>query len=80
PYAGKQAFIYRREASGSKNEIPIELRKIMERKAPDVPLVAKDVLYIPDNRGGRLTANILDKIIGFGAGIASGVLIYGAIR
>ena len=80
PYAGKQAFIYRREASGSKNEIPIELRKIMERKAPDVPLVAKDVLYIPDNRGGRLTAAVLDKIISFGAGIASGVLIYRTIR
>lgn len=80
PYAGKQAFIYRREASGSKNEITIELRKIMERDAPDVPLVAKDVLYIPDNRSGRLTATVLERIISFGAGVASGALIYGTIR
>lgn len=80
PYAGKQAFLYRREASGSKNELPIELRKIMDRKAPDVPLVANDILYIPDNRGRRLTAAALDRIISFGAGTVSGVLIYRTIR
>lgn len=35
PYAAKEAYIYRREGNGSKNEIPIPLSKIMERKAPD---------------------------------------------
>lgn len=80
PYAGKKAFIYRREASGTKNEITIELRKIMERKAPDVPLLSNDILYIPDNRGRRLTTAILDKIISFGAGTMSGILIYRSIR
>jgi polysaccharide biosynthesis/export protein len=37
PYASKDAYIYRREANGSKNEIEIPLSKIMERKAPDAP-------------------------------------------
>ena len=80
PYAGKQAYIYRRETSGTKNEIAIELRKILERKAPDVPLAANDVLYIPDNRGRRFAAAALDKIISFGVGTLSGVLIYRTIR
>ena len=80
PYAGKKAFIYRREAEGSKNEIPIELRKIMERKAPDVPLIANDIFYVPDNQGRRLTTAILEKIISFGVGTMSGVLVYRSIQ
>ena len=35
PYAAKEAYIYRREGNGNKNEIPIPLSKIMERKAAD---------------------------------------------
>jgi polysaccharide export outer membrane protein len=81
PYASKQAYIYRREATtGAKNEIPIELRKIMDRKAPDVPLQQNDILYIPDNTGRRAGFSALEKIIAFGAATASGVLIYGSVR
>jgi polysaccharide export outer membrane protein len=80
PYAAKQAYIYRREAAGSKNEIPIELAKIMDRKAPDVPLAANDIFYIPDNRGRRASMTALEKIVSFAAGTVSGVLIYSTIR
>ena len=77
PYASSRAFIYRREeASGSKHEIPIELNKILARKAPDVPLQSEDILYIPDNSGRRLTMNAIDRIAGFGASTASGVLVW----
>ena len=38
-----------------KDEIEIELEKIMKRKTPDVPLDADDILYIPDNTGRRAT-------------------------
>jgi len=77
PFAGKQAFIYRREASGSKNEIPIELGKIMERKAPDAPLLPDDVLYIPDNHGKRLGMAALEKLLMFGTTAGATALIYG---
>lgn len=77
PFASKQAYIYRREAGGSsKNEIPIELSRIIERKAPDVTLHADDILYIPDNKSQRMTIGALEKIAGFGAATASGVLIW----
>jgi polysaccharide biosynthesis/export protein len=80
PFAGKQAFIYRREnASGGKNEIPIELGKIMSRKAPDVPLMANDILYVPDRQGRRVGLAALEKIIMFGSG-ASSALIYAGVR
>jgi polysaccharide biosynthesis/export protein len=77
PFAGKQAYIYRREAgSSAKNEIPIELAKIVERKAPDVPLEANDILYVPDNKGKRITVTTLDRIASFGAATASGILVW----
>jgi polysaccharide export outer membrane protein len=66
PFADNQAFIYRREASGSKNEIPVSLDKIMKRQAPDVTLTANDILYIPDNRGKRVRMAVLEKILLFG--------------
>ncbi len=80
PYAGKQAYIYRREASGSKNEIPIELSKIMQRKAPDAPLLAGDVLYVPDNHGRRLGLAVLEKVLIFGSTAGATALIYGQTR
>mgnify|MGYP001086303990 CR=1 FL=1 len=77
PFASKQAFIIRRDdRSGARSEIPIELRRIMQRKAPDVPLVANDILYVPDNSGRRATVTALDRIAGFGAATASGILIW----
>jgi polysaccharide export outer membrane protein len=76
PYAGKQAYIYRREGgSGSKNEIPVELKQIMDRKAPDATLQANDILYIPDRQGRRTSMAILEKVLMFGAG-ATTALIY----
>ncbi|HUB79452.1 MAG TPA: polysaccharide biosynthesis/export family protein [Bryobacteraceae bacterium] len=67
PYYTNEAYIYRQEGAGNKNEIPVPLEKIMQRKAPDVPLMANDILYIPDAKGKRLTLGTLEKISGVGA-------------
>ena len=81
PFAGKLAYIFRREAgtTGAKNEIPIELKAIMDRKSPDIPLQPNDVLYVPDNRGKRITVSAIERILSFGSATASGVLVYGAL-
>lgn len=77
PFSARQAFIYRQEAgTSSKNEIPIELSKIIDRKAPDVTLAANDILYVPDNKSKRITATTIDRITGFGSATASGLLIW----
>jgi polysaccharide export outer membrane protein len=77
PYAGKQAFIYRREGGATSNsEIPVELRKIMNRKAPDARLEANDILYIPDASGAKVA---LEKILTLGSA-AVPALIYTGIR
>jgi polysaccharide export outer membrane protein len=79
PYANKQAFIYRHgdtASPGAQQEVAIDLRKILDRKLPDVPLSANDILYIPDNRAARLTMTTIDRAIGFASSTASGILIY----
>jgi polysaccharide biosynthesis/export protein len=77
PYANKEAYIYRRESGkNGGSEIPVELSRILDRKAPDVELQANDILYIPDNKGRRLTAQTLDRLAGFSASTASGLLIW----
>ncbi len=78
PFAKKQAYIYRHPddaPSAPPQEIVVELRKIMDRAAPDVLLRANDILYIPDNRAARASANAIEKAIAFIAGTASGALI-----
>ena len=74
-FSSKVAYIYRPVDGAEKEEVPLELQKIMDRKNPDVTLRAGDILYIPDDRRSRMTANILDKVISFGAGTASGVVV-----
>ncbi|MCS6953708.1 MAG: polysaccharide biosynthesis/export family protein [Bryobacterales bacterium] len=77
PYAAKRAYIYRRDPqTGVRREIPVELKRILERKAPDAPLEAGDIFYVPDNNNRRLTASVLDRITGFGAATLSGILIW----
>jgi polysaccharide export outer membrane protein len=76
PYAAKEAYILRHDDTAHSNEIPVPLEKIMERKAPDVPLMANDVLYVPDNKSQRHTVETLKTLGAFGMGTLSGILIW----
>ena len=80
PFAGNQAFIYRREAGGAKNEIPIELKKLLQRKSQDEILLADDILYVPDNSGKRLGLAVLEKALLFGSTAGATALVYGGVR
>jgi polysaccharide export outer membrane protein len=75
PYAGKVAYIYRPNGSGARIEITVPLAKIMDRKAPDVPLLANDIFYVPDNKGKRIALTALDKLAPFGSAVGT-ALIY----
>jgi polysaccharide export outer membrane protein len=80
PYTAKTAYIYRLEGgAGGKNEIPVELSNIIDRKASDVPVLANDIVYIPDNRGRRDLMNALKVFTGIGGGVTA-ALIYALTR
>ena len=77
PFAAKQSYIYPRlPGAQEKEEILVPLNEIIRRKSPDVALSADDILYVPDARGRRLSITALEKIAGFGAATASGLLIW----
>jgi polysaccharide export outer membrane protein len=78
PYATKEAYVYRRgdtASGGASEEVPVDLRKILDRKAADVTLSANDIFYVPDNRAGRIAMSVLEKTVGFVTSTGSGILI-----
>jgi len=74
-FTGHIAYIYRSEvAAGGRHEIPIELKKIMDRKAPDVPLLPNDILYVTEATGRKATLTALDRMTSFGASVGTTLL------
>jgi polysaccharide export outer membrane protein len=68
PYSKSDAFVYRlKPGSKERVEIPIPLRRILQRKTPDMALLPDDILYIPENAGKHLTATMLEGLTGIGA-------------
>jgi polysaccharide export outer membrane protein len=80
PYAAKEAYIYRAAADGlPRQEIQLPLTRLLERRSPDVPLMADDILYIPDNKTKRAGLTALEKILIYGSGAAA-AMIYAGVR
>jgi polysaccharide export outer membrane protein len=68
--AAKHARILRN--SGSTNagrvEIPVNLQKILDGKAPDVPLQADDILFVPNSAAKGATARTIEAAVQIGTG------------
>ncbi len=69
------ARILRRTPNGVQ-EIPAPLKKIMAAKAPDIPLQAEDILYIPNSA----SKSVAYKGIDYALSLATGVAIISAAR
>ncbi len=74
-FSGHTAYIYRTEGGVTgKNDIPIELKKVLNHKAPDIPLEANDILYIPEASGRKATLTALDRSLILGATVGAALL------
>ncbi len=78
-YYNKQAYIYRADATGKRQEIGIPLKDIMHRKADDVQLMVDDILLIPDDNGTRRRA-LLGALQSLGGSATSTAIIYSLPR
>lgn len=77
-FSSHEAYIYRPDdSSGNRKEIPIELKKIMDRKSPDVALMSGDILYIPTANGTKATLKTLETSLGIGSALGSAFIYYG---
>lgn len=78
--ASAYAYVYRNQPGGApRQEMPVELKRIMDRKAPDIYLEAGDILYVPDNRGRRISLSVLEHLSTIG-GAAAGAIVYSGMR
>jgi polysaccharide export outer membrane protein len=56
--------------TGQKENIPVHIKQIENRKADDVPMKANDILYVPDSAGKKALARTGEAAIGIGTGAA----------
>ena len=59
-----------RRNSGKLEEIPIELKQIMQAKSPDVPLENEDVLFVPNSASKSAARRSLESIVEVATGLA----------
>ncbi|MGA9668199.1 MAG: polysaccharide biosynthesis/export family protein [Terracidiphilus sp.] len=68
---GKNAKILRAtEGSVAREEIPIDLNRILKGKNPDVDLRSNDILFVPVNTGKSASLSALQTLVSTGSGIA----------
>lgn len=67
----KDAVIIRNStANGNRQEVPVNLKKILELKAEDVPLRQNDILFVPDSSGKRALRRAGEIAISLATGVA----------
>jgi polysaccharide export outer membrane protein len=63
----RRAYIYRLDpGKPQKQVIEVPLRRILDRKATDMRLVANDILYVPTNNAQKNSASVLNHLTGVG--------------
>ena len=58
-----------RQSRGLNHEIPLSIRDILRHRAPDSPLEANDILFIPDSRAKSALSRSAEAAIQMGTGI-----------
>jgi polysaccharide biosynthesis/export protein len=67
----KSAVILRKNTeTGKRDEIPVDLNKVMNLKTADVTLQASDILFVPDSAGKRALHRTGDIAVSLTTGIA----------
>ena len=67
---GHTRIIRTDEGSGKRSEIPVELGKILDGKAPDMNLQAADIVFVPNSAGKTVLFRSTDAIINTASGVA----------
>jgi polysaccharide biosynthesis/export protein len=67
-------YIYRPDDKGAMHEITVDYGKILARKIPDITLQAKDVLYVPDSSGRRITQETVTALTSVGTALPTAMI------
>jgi polysaccharide biosynthesis/export protein len=63
------ARILRASGGAEREQIPANIRKIMQNKAPDLELRPDDILYVPNSMAKVITARGVESAVGIGTGL-----------
>lgn len=61
--AKDRGMIVRTDPNGNRKEIPVDLKKIMEGKSPEIALEARDVLFVPNSRAKSIGIGTVDALV-----------------
>jgi polysaccharide biosynthesis/export protein len=67
---GHTRIIRTDEGSGKRSEIPVQLGKILDGKAPDMNLQAADIVFVPNSTGKTVLFRSTDAIVNTASGVA----------
>ncbi len=56
--------------TGKRDEIPVHIKQIQQKKIDDVVMKTNDILYVPDSKGKKALARGGEAALGVGAGVA----------
>jgi polysaccharide export outer membrane protein len=71
----KNAKIVRKGENGP-TELPVDIKKIMQAKTPDVTLQAEDVVFIPSSTAKNVGVRTLESIVSIATGVATYRAVY----
>lgn len=71
----RNAKIVRKGENGP-TEVPVDIKKIMQAKAPDVTLQAEDVVFIPSSAAKNVGVRTLQSIVSIATGVATYRAVY----
>ena len=63
------ARILRADGGSTREQIPLNIKKIMENKAPDLELRPDDILFVPNSLTKVVSARGIETAIGLGTGV-----------
>jgi polysaccharide biosynthesis/export protein len=64
------ALLREKPGDTQRTEIPLDVNKILEAKAPDVPMLPGDILFIPNSTGKKAGLRAIEAAIQLGTGVA----------
>ena len=70
------SYIIRQDQQGKQTETEIDLKKILQFQAEDVPMHASDILYVPDDRVKEIVLQTIALTVALGTSVAIYRLAY----
>jgi polysaccharide export outer membrane protein len=64
------SYIIRQDQQGKQTQTELDLKKILEFQAEDVPMHASDILYVPDDKVKAIALRAIELTVALGTSVA----------